>query len=83
MSPGKEVNVNEMFLTQTSSADYEKLCRLDVLGLQDTPVGDQTIVYKEFEEELRRSPEGWYESKLPWKGNHPVLPNNEGGSYDD
>ena len=31
MSPGKEVNVNEMFLTQTSSADYESLCRLHVL----------------------------------------------------
>jgi hypothetical protein len=41
MSPGKEVNLNEMFMTQTSSADYEKLCRLDVLGLEDSPTGDQ------------------------------------------
>ena len=41
MSPGEEIDVNEMFLTQTSSADYESPCRLDVLGLQDSPTGDQ------------------------------------------
>jgi hypothetical protein len=80
MSPGKEVDVNEMFLTQTSSADYENLCRLDVLGLQDSPTGDQGEIYKEFQEQLQRSPEGWYETSLPWKGNHPPLPNNKYGS---
>jgi hypothetical protein len=80
MSPGKEVNMNELFLTQTSSADYEKLCRLDVLGLEDSPTGDQREVYKEFQEQLQRSPEGWYKTTLPWKGNHPPLPNNKTGS---
>ena len=69
-----------MFLTQTSSCDYENLCRLDVLGLKDTNVGDQGIVYEEFKEQLKRSPEGWYEVGLPWKGNHPPLLNNEAGS---
>ena len=80
MSPGKEVNVNEMFLTQTCSADYESLCRLDVLGLQDSPTGDQGEIHKEFQEQLRRSPDGWYETGLPWKGNHPPLSNNKSGS---
>ena len=80
MSPGKEVNLNEMFMTQTSSADYEKLCRLDVLGLEDSPTGDQDEVYKEFQEQLQRSSERWYETTLPWKGNHPPLPNNKSGS---
>ena len=81
MSPGNEVNASEMFLTaQTSSTDYEKLCRLDVLGLEDSPTGDQGEVYKEFQEQLRRSPDGWYETTLPWKGNHPPLPNNKSGS---
>jgi hypothetical protein len=51
MSPGEEIDVNEMFLTQTSSADYESLCRLDVLGLQDSPTGDQGEIYKEFQEQ--------------------------------
>ena len=80
MSPGKEVDLTNMFLTQASSCDYENLCRLDVLGLEDTNVGDQGIVYEEFKEQLKRSPEGWYEVGLPWKGNHPPLLNNEAGS---
>lgn len=45
----------------------QNLCRLDVL-------------YKEFKEQLLRNPEGWYESGLLWKGNHPPLPNNKPGS---
>ena len=80
MSPGKEVDLSNMFLTQTAAADYEQLCKLDVLGLRDTPSGDQTDVYEEFKEQLTRSPEGWYETGLPWRGNHPPLPNNKAGS---
>ena len=81
MSPGNEVNASEMFLTaQTSSTDYEKLCRLNVLGLEDSPTGDLGEVYKEFQEQLQRSPDRWYETTLPWKGNHPPLPNNKSGS---
>ena len=33
ISPGKEVDLSPMFLTQTSMVDYDNLCRLDVLGL--------------------------------------------------
>ena len=80
MSPGVETDLNSMFLTQTSVADYERLCRLDVLGLEDSPPGDQETVHAEFKEQLKRSREGWYETGLPWKGNHPILPNNKAGS---
>ena len=80
MSSGAEVDSQNMFLTQTSIGDYEELCRMDVLGLQDTPIGDQDVVHKEFLEQLKRSPEGWYETALPWKGGHPPLPNNKTGS---
>lgn len=76
MSPGKEVDLSNMFLTQTTAADYEQLCELHVLGLRDTPGGDQADVYEEFKEQLTRGPEGWYETGLPWRGNHPPLPNN-------
>ena len=61
MSPGKEVDLTNMFLTQASSCDYKNLCRLDVLGLEDMNVADQGIAYKEFKEQLKRIPEGWYE----------------------
>ena len=37
--------LQNMFLTQTSIGEYEQLCRMDVLGLHDTPSGDQTAVH--------------------------------------
>lgn len=37
-------------------------------------------MYEEFKEQLTRSAEGWYETGLPWKGNHPTIPNNKAGS---
>ena len=80
MSPGKEVDLTPMFCTQTSHVDYDNLCKLDVLGLADTSTGDQAEVYAEFEEQLTQDAEGWYETGLPWTGNHPPLPSNEVGS---
>ena len=80
MSPGQEFDHNCMMLTQTSHTDYEELCRLDVLGLADTAEHDQQMVYNEFKEQLIRSKEGWYETGLPWRGNHPLLPPNKQGS---
>ncbi len=69
MSPGVELNHNTMLLTKTSQKDYEDLCRLDVLGLEDAAEHNQSLVYSEFKEQLTtRSPAGWYErSSLAWK----------------
>ena len=80
MSPGREEVSSKLLLTQSTSTDYQQLCALDVLGLEDTPENDQGVVYQEFKEQLVRDPAGWYESSLPWKGNHPPLPTNEIGS---
>lgn len=46
MSPSMEVDTH-MLLTQ-SSRDYDALCRLDKLGLEDSVDGDQDVVHKEF-----------------------------------
>ena len=81
MSPGKECfNVTNMLLAQTSRIEYEELCRQDVLGLEDKVANDQSGVYDEFKEQLVRHDEGWYETGLPWRGNHPPLPNNKSAS---
>ena len=80
MSSGKETSLGSVYLTRTSSADYEQLSSLDVLGLQDRPDGDQQSVYDDFKEQLRRSDEGWYETGLLWKQGHAPLPNNKHGS---
>ena len=45
---------------------------LVLLGLTDSLMGDRGEVYEQFKEQLGRSPEGWYETGLPWKGNHPL-----------
>ena len=36
-----------------------------------------TSVYAAFREQLARHPGRWYETSLPWKGNHSPLPNNK------
>ena len=77
MSQGTEIDHTNMLLTQTSHVDYEELCRMDVLGLEDTPEQDQRAVYAELREQLVRHPQGWYETSLLWNGNHPPLPNNK------
>ena len=80
MSPGREESESPILLTQSATMDYEQLCALDVLGLADRNENDQLTVYQEFKEQLRRDEAGWYETKLPWRGNHPPLPTNEFGS---
>ena len=77
---GKEANPESMFLTLTTVNDYENHCRMDVLGLADSPCKDQSAVHSEFLEQLERSPEEWYQTHLPWKGNHPPLTSNEQGN---
>ena len=69
-----------MFLTQASSDDCETWCRLDVLGLADSPLGDQQEVYTELKEQLHRDAKGWYEPGLQWRGNYPSLSNKEAGT---
>ena len=80
MSSGAETNLSSVYLSRSSSTTYEELCCLDVLGLEDKPAGDQQAVYSEFQEQLVRHPEGWYESGFLWKVGHPPLPNNRTGS---
>ena len=67
MDPGYEFESNTMLLTQSSNSEYEKLCRLDVLGFEDTPEHDQSVILDELKEQLTQSPEGWYETTLPWR----------------
>lgn len=80
VSPAAETDLSPVYLAVNSTADYERLCALDVLNLSDSPKGDQENVYSEFKEQLTRSSDGRYETALPWKGDHPPLPNNKNGS---
>ena len=58
MSPGADSGLSPAMLAVNSNADYEKLCALDVLGLADSAIGDQSAVYDKFKEQLASSSEG-------------------------
>ena len=69
-------------MTRTSSVDYEQLCSLDMLGLEDRADRNQQCVHEEFKEQLRQNTEGWYEMGFTaetWAQIKPI-PNNKQGS---
>ena len=79
MSPGHELEYRKfLFAISSSSEDCERLCSLDVLGLESR--SEQNSVHQELKDQLERSPEGWYQTGLIWKAGIPDLPSNEPGS---
>ena len=79
-SPGKDRDVTSMMLTRNSLCDHDQLCRLDVLGIEDSPTGDQIYVYQEVQDQLKCKADGSYETSLLWKPGHSPLDNNKNGS---
>ena len=80
MSAGSDSNLPNVYATRISSADYQELCNLDVLGLEDRQEGDQQVFYEEFAEQLTRNKDGRCETSLLWRPGHDPLPTNERGS---
>ena len=52
---------------------------MDVLGVKDEHTNRDGKIYDEFQKQLGRSDEGWYETNLIWKEKHPPLNNNKSG----
>ena len=46
-------------LSINSIEDYEKVCNLDVLGVQDIPKTHEETVHTNFKEQLKQNDEGW------------------------
>lgn len=80
-NPRKEFDQSTMLLTQKSHTDYEELCQLDVLGLEDAPEHDHNTVHAEIKEQLEHSPQGWYETGLPWRGQPPGSAHHQTGKF--
>ena len=70
-------STNVAFLANTSKDDYKKLYSLDVLGLEENREGDNALIHQDFKEQLKRNDDGIYSTRMPWKPNHSLLPNNE------
>ena len=58
MSPENEIDINNLMLSRTSIDNYEKLCNLDVLRVQDIVKTHEEIVHTNFKEQLKQSDEG-------------------------
>lgn len=65
-----------MFVARSTIADFEALCLLNVLGIQEKIEINGTAM-QEFQDQLGRSPESWYRTGLLWKPECPDLPDNE------
>ena len=63
---GERVGADQSFFTQTTNEEYEKLYRLDVLGIEDRKEFDQEEVRKEFLENIKQNEKGRYTIKVPW-----------------
>ena len=64
-------------LSINSIEDYEKVCNLDVLGVQDIPKTHEETVHTNFKEQLKQNDEGWYKTGLMWKQSRENIQNNE------
>ena len=70
---------NQLFLTRSTIEDYEDLCKLDVLGLEERE-NSEDPVFDRFKQQLTRSPEGWYETDLLFKPQDAALGTNKAAS---
>ena len=77
LSPGKENASTNILFTKTSLHDYENLCSLDCLGIEEKHEKNNEFIYGEFRKQLGRDSLGNYETNLIWKENHPPLRSNE------
>ena len=67
MSPGNEIDLNNLMLLRTCIDDYEKLCNPYVLVFQDISKTHEDMTRTNFKKRLKQSDEGSYETGLMWK----------------
>ena len=77
MSPGNEIDLNNLMLSRTPIDDYEKLCNHDVLRVEDIPKTLEEMVHTNFKEKFKQSDERWYKTGLLWMQGKKNLQNNE------
>ena len=80
MSPGRESELVTSQYTRTSVNDFNRLCDIDVLGVEENHLSHDENVYKKFKQQLERNEGGWYEAGLVWTENKVPLNNNKSGS---
>ena len=80
MSLGKESELDSSLSTRTSVIDFDGLCEVDVLGLEENHLIHDENVYKKFKQQLERDEGFWYETGLVWTKKKVPLSKNKSGS---
>ena len=80
MSPDRKNDLASSLYTKTSASQYERLCDIDVSGLEQNRLSHNKPVYKKLKEQLARSEDDWFETGLVWKENKANLCANKLGS---
>ena len=77
LSGGKTIGSAREFchLTMTGQEQFEKLCRIDVLGIKDDHEPD--FNHEVFKSQISSMENNHYSTKLPWKVKHAELPDNK------
>ena len=82
MSPGRESYLVSSLYTRNLVSDFDLLCDIDVLGVEENHLSHDENVYKNFKQQLERNERGWYETGLVWTQNKVPLNNNKSGSME-
>ena len=64
ISPGHWSNLSYLLLSNTLAQDYEKLCSLDLLEIEENHSLKDSEFLDMFKKQLKQSDEGWYETGL-------------------
>ena len=72
-----ESGAEKQFFLKSGQEEFEKLCSLDVLGIADRETKEDSRIHEDFLQQLTKTPDGYYETKLPWKADHVALPSNK------
>ena len=80
MSPGRESDLVSSLYARTSVSDFDRLCDMNVLGVEENHLSHDENVYKKFKQQLERNEGGWYKSGVVWTENKVPLNNNKSGS---
>ena len=65
--PGKENSLSNILFTKTSLHDYENLCSLDCLGIEEEDEKNNEFVYREFRKQVKILWELWNQLYLERK----------------
>ena len=75
--PGRGRDLVSSLYTRISVSDFDRLCDIDVLGVEENHLSHDENVYKKFKQQLERNEAGWYETGLAWTENKVPLNNNK------